>query len=193
MGDYDIDWQAWATLATGILAVGAAIFVGLRQMKISSRQNDILDRQALISHRQTEILDRQAGIEEAKLKAELFDRRLQTFEVTADFLLHLGSMPADDRPVHKERWDKFVEKYRESQFLFSDEGVYRALTEIFNQANNQIRDITVIRAQHEQGGEHDASLSKIIHERTIWQLERLNSLADVFRADLNIRLTSLIE
>jgi hypothetical protein len=51
-----IDWQALATLATGILAVGAAIWVALKQ-------NDILRKQAQLS--------------ENDLKVQLLDKRIE--------------------------------------------------------------------------------------------------------------------
>jgi len=40
-------WDAFATLATGFAAVVAANFVGSRQVKITERQTDILDRQIM--------------------------------------------------------------------------------------------------------------------------------------------------
>ena len=38
-----VDWQAWATLATGILAVGAAMWVGRRQLEIQKQQTKLAE------------------------------------------------------------------------------------------------------------------------------------------------------
>jgi hypothetical protein len=42
---WKIEWEAWATFAAGVLAVGAALVVGWKQAEIQSRQVDILKNQ----------------------------------------------------------------------------------------------------------------------------------------------------
>lgn len=108
-------WEAFATLTTGILAVGGATYVGIRQTRISKRQNEILDRQTRLA--------------EAEHRADLFERRLQTFEATADFVIHINEFPDSD-PKQKVRMNLFAAKLRESQFLFKPH-VFQALHEIW--------------------------------------------------------------
>jgi hypothetical protein len=71
----DFSWEAFATLATGIGAVVAAIVVGLRQAGISDRQSRILERQV--------------GLDELKLRSDLFDRRFAVYEATRKFVGHI--------------------------------------------------------------------------------------------------------
>lgn len=76
--DY-MSWEAFAALLTGVLAVGAALVVGLRQVGISTRQTEILSDQALIQ-------DRLVGIEELKLRHALFEDRIEIYDATREFL-----------------------------------------------------------------------------------------------------------
>jgi len=56
----EFGWDAFATMFTGVLAVGGAFWVGRKQTQISAQQNNILGRQADAMAQQTEIMDRQA-------------------------------------------------------------------------------------------------------------------------------------
>ncbi|MBI5941438.1 MAG: hypothetical protein HY859_13525 [Caulobacterales bacterium] len=61
----DFSWEAFATLVTGALAVGGAVW---------------------IHRRQTLILDRQVEIEALKTRIELFDRRMKIVELHSKLL-----------------------------------------------------------------------------------------------------------
>ena len=163
-------WEAFATLATGFAAVAGASVVGLRQTKISKRQNEILDRQSRLA--------------EAELRADLFERRLQTFEATADFVIHISELPDDDQK-HRERMNLFAAKLRESQFLFKPH-VYAALTEIWEKGNDFRVDRAISIGNHSDGVRNDAELERRILEQPSWLLGRLETLAEVFREDLDL-------
>jgi hypothetical protein len=163
-------WEAFAALATGAGAVAGATWVGLRQVGISRRQ--------------TEILDRQVELEEAKLRAEMFDRRLQTYEAAADFLLNLGRQPNED-DGQELRISRFAQKLRESQFLFESR-VYEGLSEIWEAGNQQRTDRAISIGNHADDMPYDRQLSQRIQDRTVWSLKRLNSLHELFEDDLNI-------
>jgi len=75
-------WEAFATLMTGVLAVGAAVYVGRRQTKIMDEQ--------------TAIAKRQVDLEHLKLRADLFDRRMAVFETTDRWL---GEFWAHGKPA----------------------------------------------------------------------------------------------
>lgn len=89
-----VDWQAVAILVTGLLAVGAAYFVGQRQAEIQSHQADI---------------------QEAALRSDLFDRRYKVFEAAEQFLREI-IQHADDPSPETQR--AFVVVIGESRFLF---------------------------------------------------------------------------
>ncbi|KAK0359583.1 hypothetical protein LTR94_030741 [Friedmanniomyces endolithicus] len=93
--DY-VSWEAFATILTGVLAVGAATFVGVRQHQTIQRQADI---QALA------------------LNASLFDRRMVI--VTA-FSEHSVALKWHREAIVSTR-QSLAEKSREVPFLFSGE------------------------------------------------------------------------
>lgn len=74
-------------MVTGLAAVVAAVIVGLRQAGIQLAQ-------ARISSKQTEILAKQVGLEELKLRNELFDRRFDVYRKTQSFI---GSLAMIER------------------------------------------------------------------------------------------------
>jgi hypothetical protein len=165
-----LTWEAFATLATGFAAVAGATAVGLRQTKISRRQNEILDRQSRLA--------------EAEIRADLFERRLQTFEATADFVIHISELPDAD-PKHQERMNLFAAKLRESQFLFNPR-VYAALSEIWEMGNDFRGDRAVSIDNRRDGVRNDPELERRILEQPSWLLRRLETLAEVFREDLDL-------
>lgn len=63
-----LTWEAIATMLTGALAVGAAVYVGRKHTEIANRQADILAEQTKISERQTKLT-------ENDLKIQLLERR----------------------------------------------------------------------------------------------------------------------
>lgn len=65
-------WQAFATLSTGAMAVGSALFVGLKQVGIAQRQVGIAEKQA-------EIQRQQAETAQMTLREKLFERRFELF------------------------------------------------------------------------------------------------------------------
>tara|TARA_R110002051_G_scaffold75897_1_gene138388 strand:- start:12376 stop:12846 length:471 start_codon:yes stop_codon:yes gene_type:complete len=90
-------WEAFATLATGLLAVGAAVWIGLKQMSITRRQ---------------------VALENIKLRSELYDRRMEIYGATRewfDAFLQAGHTPDGDRR------QRFVDAVYTSEFLFRPE------------------------------------------------------------------------
>jgi len=171
------DWQSFATLTTGLAAVLGAVIVGWKQVGIA-------DRQANISEHQSGILGRQVDLEETKLRAELFQRRLETFEITADFILHIMELPQTDEA--DTRTKSFCSKMRESQFLFSNPEVYPTLVSFWEKGNDVRLDLRTSRAEHENGIKHNPERTKRLMEYPIWALNTVETLADLFRADLAI-------
>lgn len=76
-------WEAFATLATGFLAVGAAFYVGRKQLAILKKQ--------------TELQELQTDIQHQAVQADLFDRRYAVYDRVQSFLQHIvqTSCPPD--------------------------------------------------------------------------------------------------
>lgn len=104
----DFSWDALATLlagfaalVTGILAVGAAVYVGKLQHKIMLKQQ--------------EILYHQTTIERLNLRTTTFDKRWEVYEATANWLSEWAR--TGQRP-RGEVADKFRWALEKSKFLF---------------------------------------------------------------------------
>lgn len=186
---WKFDWPSFATLMgavatliVGIVAVRYAYLVGIKQARIAQRQADILDRQA-------DILDRQTALADISVKADLFERRLATYEIAADFTLNLQDLGDTDEGA--ARIALFATKMRESQFLFSLP-VYEALIEIW-EAGNRLRTARAISISNYHAKQrNDAAISTTIDQLTIWKTRRIETLHEVFRADLEVGARGLV-
>jgi hypothetical protein len=88
-----IDWQAIATLVTGFLAVGSAVFVGKRQLAI---------------------LNRQATLSENDLKIQLLERRSACLEaIRAIWRSWTATTTLED-----EQWGRLFDLLYEVQLLY---------------------------------------------------------------------------
>lgn len=110
-------WEAFATLATGFLAVGAAIYVGRRQTGIAERQ--------------TRIQAEQVALADLTLRAGLFDRRLAVYRTTFDFVGHVVTHA--ERPT-RELERSFLDARSQASFLFFDP-VRQELKQIWDDVN----------------------------------------------------------
>lgn len=115
-----LTWEGFATLTTGILAVGGAVYVGAKQAKIAKAQ--------------TEILSRQTDIGERAVRVDAFDRRMAVFKASSNWLSYIettGNVPGmtQDRSYpegHEQAFWKhgaeqqraFITGMEEARFLF---------------------------------------------------------------------------
>ena len=101
------DWPSFATLVTGLAAVSAAVVIGLRQTKITERQN---------------------AVAEMALKLDLYDRR---FSVYTEVLNSLEVVTKLDKigEVFYDLHKTIRSNAETSRFLFDDR-VYRQLKAI---------------------------------------------------------------
>lgn len=163
-----------ATIIVGVGAIIGAVFVGIRQAGIASRQADILASQV--------------RLEETKLKADLFDKRLATYEATAAFLYHIGDL--GDTAEGEARISHFATKYRESRFLFGAD-VHAALMEIWEKGN----EIRVARAisisNFEEKLPRDPNHSLQITSILTWSLQRAGMIHELFQPYLELDAQSL--
>ncbi|QTC92524.1 hypothetical protein [Brevundimonas goettingensis] len=103
-------WEAAAALLTGLTAVGAATFVGLRQTAIASRQNQLIAQQAEMAA--------------LAIRVDTFDKRMEAFEAVRkwlDYILTTGNVPGltSDRSYPKGHAKEFWKHGAEEQAAFS--------------------------------------------------------------------------
>lgn len=155
-------WGAIATGATGALAVGAAILVGLRQAGISTRQTDILDRQATIMEAQIEL-------ERKRVAHELYDRRYKVFMATSFIIIE--ALKSNNQQPDKDKDNDFTMARWEARFLFPN-NVFIDLQEIANKLQERFAypkseafGDTVDAEPQALNAEHAAALRKWFQER----------------------------
>jgi hypothetical protein len=133
-------WQAFATLVTGALAVGAATVVAIRQLTIARRQVDIQERQVWLA--------------ELTLREKLFERRLSTYNTIRRFLVDTA---AGQKAPPSVEWHEFAEGIQASRFLF-DAKVYEKLIVIYEETTDLWVALGAIKADASRpwlaGGRH---------------------------------------
>lgn len=174
-----MDWtaEAVATLTTGILAVGGAIYVGREQARIQHRQAGIADRQ-------TKILDRQTKLAELTLRKELFDQRFAVYEATQRLLMQAmreGGWVDWNDPVMTPF---FVAKDK-AKFLFRP-AVSQGLQEVWTKVNAGTAIHKVMMATYDKEGHYGTNNVERQHEITTWLDLRLRSLSDLFGDELRL-------
>lgn len=113
-------WEAFATLTAGCAAVGGATWVGLRQLRVTAQQASIADRQASIMSRQADILEHQVQVDRAKLRADLFERRLAVYKASKTYVRDAMTLRADFDP-NPEVWTELTVQLEQAEFLFAGE------------------------------------------------------------------------
>lgn len=120
-----VSWEAFATIFTGVLAVGAAACVGWNQVAIANRQ--------------TEILGRQVALQERTLRSDLLNQRLEVFDEAGRFSLEIV---APTWSHNDNSFRAFQEAQHKSQFLFSN-----AVTEKFKNVAASSLQLSVLAAR----------------------------------------------
>jgi hypothetical protein len=161
-------WDAFATLLTGILAVGAAFFVGRRQVEISNKQNSILSEQARLSA--------------LTYRSDLFEHRFEVYDATSRFL---GTIIAHaDRPdVEVER--RFLIALDRSKFLFAPE-VTESLRTIWKEACAFSATKAQMQANYNRTGSYGDGMPQKELEQITKLHERLENLSDTFGLELRL-------
>jgi hypothetical protein len=162
-----LDWQALATLLTGVLAVGGAILIGLRQLRITRRQ--------------TEIAERQTRFAELSLRHQIFDKRMRVYDRVT---LFLGMIIREGAyPVQLEA--DFLSALGASRFLFPA-ATYENLRTVWERAmafrllKNQMQKAFETEGHYGEGNpeQEEAALN--------WFHEQLESLPDLFGDELRL-------
>lgn len=126
-----VPWEAIATAVTGCLAVGGAIWVGLRQTKILKKQNEILEKQTDLS-----LLE---------IKTNQYDKRFQVVGAVNDFILSVANENTDDGSFHSI-YLNFQRSMYQSRYLF-DEIVFQKIKNY----SDLYYELNVINIRHVSG------------------------------------------
>jgi hypothetical protein len=126
----EFDWPSFATLATGAMAVLAALVVGLKQTHIADRQ--------------TKILEQQTKLAELTLRHNLFEKRYVIYDATRHFL---GEILSHATRPKNETQQRFISALLESKLLFRPE-VYEGLDAIWKRATT----FYVANSEEKRGG-----------------------------------------
>lgn len=161
-------WDAFATLFTGILAVGAALFVGLRQVKISDRQSRILEQQA--------------DIDALKYRSELFDRRLEVYDATARFLAAILQKAAEPE---QEIIRSFLLARDSARFLFVDQ-VTVDLHKVWDDCCAFFAAKRASDANFAKTGSYGDSASELEYKQLNVINDRFQNLSDLFGDELKL-------
>lgn len=170
-------WGAGAALVTGLVAVGGAIYVGLRQADIQSKQ-------AGIAERQTKILDRQTALAELTLRHELFEKRQAIYEATSNLLV---------RAIQNGGWVAYTDSFRtdfivgmeKAKFLFRP-SVKDDLQEIWEKVNEGTMVHEEMQALYQREQHYGPDFPRRSYEISIWIGERLAKLSDLFGNELKL-------
>jgi hypothetical protein len=154
------DAGAVATLIAGGAAVSGAVWIGLKQAQIMSKQADIYQKQ-------TEIQD-------LMLRATLFERREDVLLAVHEFIEHGGG---------SNRWEKFKEAKRKARFVFGPR-VMDFLNEV-ERISYVLSNANAGLSSAEMMGQPTADLR---HERDEYksQMDRKRSELEVVFADMRL-------
>lgn len=156
----EFSWEAFATLTTGLGAVAAAAWVGLRQTSISNQQ--------------TKILDRQTQLAELTLKQELFDRRAKIYNSVQDFIAYEVT---NDPVGHTVPQDYYL-AVNTARFLFSPE-----VTTRLSEVSDKIEQRRALRKKiaNMPQGDTRKPLTEEFVQLDEWLRNRLDTLDELFQ------------
>ncbi len=102
---HEFSWEAFATFLAGFMAIAGAIYVGRKQSNILAKQVGISEKQVFL--------------EETKLRADLFDRRMEVYNAT---IAWIGILNTEGPPSKSHENDiGFFDAMHSSRFLFRPE------------------------------------------------------------------------
>lgn len=161
-------WEAFATLLTGVLAVGAAVYIGRRQVAISDRQGRILEKQV--------------GLDALKHRSDLFERRFEIYEASARFLGAIVTHAAEpDREIEM----RFLSAMNASKFLFAP-NVAADLKEIWKESCAFFATKSVMRANYDKTGSYGEGMPAKELQQITSLNARLESLSELFGEELRL-------
>lgn len=157
-------WEALATLLTGFMAVGGAIFIG---------------------HRQVRILDRQTALAELNTRIALHDQRMAVYLAARRYL---GQIVTEAAPADNDEQRAFERAMGDATFLYGPE-VNAELRAIYVAANNYRATWTMIRVTERKGGQA-AEHNDREHRQFEILSNLLTHLAEAFAPELTLHIAN---
>lgn len=190
---WKFDWPSFATLTTGLLAVGGAIYIGIQQITITRsqvdiahKQTEIMSRQVDIASKQTTIMGQQASLQQLTLKADLYEKRLKVYTDVRDYADTLSNA---GKKIPYETKNNFLISLESSKFLFNTD-VYREVVSIWINVDNlhkEIRDHINAHAPYQDNFQLDLRYWQPKMEMVAEQVQNLStSILPFMRLDENV-------
>ena len=148
-------WEAFATLATGLSAVLAAVYV---------------------ARKQSEIQKAQVGLQSLALRSDLFDRRYGVYDRVQNFI---GEIVRTADSPGRDIEQQFLIAKGEAKFLF-DATVVSGLDEIWSKACEYRALKKMMAHTYQTEGHYGAANPQKECDANIWFGGRLQSLPDLF-------------
>lgn len=161
-------WAACIGLLGGVLALIGAIMIGRRQMMILGEQ--------------TAIQARAMGIEDLKVRADLFDRRMDVYETVEAYVRAIqmrGQPPSStlvdngtDREEDLALSGAFHEAMNRSRFLFGDEVRQRIWDDIWRKAS-MLESHLIALEEAEGDVDHASRIADLQTHFALYDLDKL--------------------
>jgi DNA repair exonuclease SbcCD ATPase subunit len=168
---YEIVWQAWATLAAGLIAVAGAVIIAKKQLEITSRQVET-------SNRQAEIQAGQLQLQQLSLKVAIFERRMRVFETALRYVARIQSNPS---PVTQDETRDFYIAVSEARFLFTTP-VYSKLKEW----SQKCAALQEARSRSPKNEEEKVKNAEEITSLIGWLNERAGTFSGIFKDEIAV-------
>lgn len=149
------------------MAVAGAVWVGLRQARISAKQ--------------TEILGNQVHLDELTLRHELFDRRWKVYQTTESFLAFI--LREADYP--EEQMFDLARAVAHARFLFRS-AVRDELDAIFKKSLSFRTLKKRMQTTFDAEGHYGEGNPEREHDELAWFHERLKTLPDLFGDEMKL-------
>ena len=153
----DFTWEAFATLTTGLSAVGAAVYVGRKQSEIQRTQ---------------------VALQSIALRSDLFERRYEVFDRVKNFIVEIVRT-ADS--TNREIEQQFLIAMGEAKFLF-DESVVSSLDEVWKKACEYHALKRTMEHAYRTERHYGEGNPQREHDSIVWFSERLKTLPSTFEA-----------
>lgn len=167
-------WQAFATLITGFAAVGGATFVGVRQHGLAKEQARIADRQATTA-------TTAAHVAKLKLRADLFEKRMEVYLAVQEYLRAALSTNQD------KIWDATPNLNRQlirAQFLFPS--IITAEIELAITESDELYDARIEKNEARVAGEDVTSKINALRPLRNKLRDRLKGLASTLGDEMKL-------
>ncbi|WP_156799837.1 hypothetical protein [Novosphingobium resinovorum] len=144
---------------------------------IGRRQVKVTEEQARITGRQADIMDHQVEVERAKLRADLYDRRLAVFKACQAYVRETTSVPFDFEASF-ETAQEISDRLEEAEFLFAGD-VRNEIREVSKRADAIVKERIILLQLASSEAKRLMPSSKYYQQK-----EKIANLANALRDEL---------